>query len=167
MRNNHRSGNTATQDWEHNLNIVILCLFIASILNLVQKILVQLLAISFHIRTYSDRIEISKFQLASLAKLYQHAKDLERDMMDEMRPLGAMTPKAVLTQGAQRVANKLGDVIGRIAGDFTGRQINSSTSPQQVVLTLLQTTEGSNVVCITSLVYSALHPPAGASATKK
>ncbi|KAI5793987.1 Mechanosensitive ion channel-domain-containing protein [Pyronema domesticum] len=146
MRNNHRSGNTATQDWEHNLNIVILCLFIASILNLVQKILVQLLAISFHIRTYSDRIEISKFQITSLAKLYKHAKDLERDMMDETRPLGAMTPKAVLTQGAQRVANRLGDVIGKIAGDFTGRQINSSTSPQQVVLTLLQTTEGSNVL---------------------
>lgn len=36
------------------------------------------IAISFHIRTYADRIELNKFQIASLTKLYAHAKETER-----------------------------------------------------------------------------------------
>jgi hypothetical protein len=149
MRNNHHNGSTETKYWERNANIVLLCFFIAAILNLIQKIIIQLLAISFHIRTYQDRIEISKFQIASLAKLYKHAKDLERDLTGgETEPSGTVTPKVALAQGAQRLANRVGDVMGKIAGDFTGKHINSSTSPQQVIITLLQSTEGCNVVCI-------------------
>jgi hypothetical protein len=153
LKHNHADGDTATKYWEKNANIVLLCLFIATILNLVEKIIIQLIAISFHMRTYADRIELNKFQISSLAKLYKYAKQMERDlgeMTENPSPRnGAVSPKVALLQaweGAQRALLQIGDVVGKIAGDFTGKEINSSTSPQQVVLTLLQTTEGSNVV---------------------
>jgi len=153
MKHNHADGNTETKYWEKNANIVLLCLFIATILNLVEKIIIQLIAISFHMRTYADRIELNKFQIASLAKLYKYAKQMERDFEDtheKPSPLnGTVTPKVALVQareGAQRAFVQIGDVVGKIAEDFTGKEVNSSTSPQQVVLTLLQSTEGSNVV---------------------
>lgn len=153
MKHNHADGNTDTQYWEKNANIVLLCLFIATTLNLAEKIIIQLIAISFHMRTYADRIELNKFQISSLAKLYKHAKQMERDFGEMNEKVaqrnGAVTPKVALLQarqGAQRAFLQIGDVVGKIAGDFTGKEVNSSTSPQQVVLTLLQTTEGSNVV---------------------
>jgi hypothetical protein len=152
MKNHHKDGNKSTKYWEKNANIVLLTLFITAVLNLVEKVIIQLIAISFHTRTYADRIELNKFQIGSLSKLYKYAKEKDnfhKQETDGYLGSGAMTPRGVLLharQGAQQAFNKVGDVVGKIAGDFTGRQINSSTSPQQVVLTLLQTTEGSNVV---------------------
>ncbi|KAI5796551.1 Mechanosensitive ion channel-domain-containing protein [Geopyxis carbonaria] len=157
MKNNHRDGNTATKYWERNANIVLLTIFIGSILNYIEKIIIQLIAISFHQRTYADRIELNKFQIGSLARLYRTVKENEKasgfmygtDESNSVMGSGAVTPKVVLQQarrGAQTAVNRVGDVFGKVAGDFTGKEINSSTSPQQIVLTLLQTTEGSNVL---------------------
>ncbi|RPB02302.1 hypothetical protein L873DRAFT_1673852 [Choiromyces venosus 120613-1] len=153
MTNHHNDGDKSTRYWESRANIVLLSLFIAMILNIFEKIIIQLIAISFHQRTYEDRIDLNKFQISSLAKLYAHSKEVakERDL-DEKRDSrlssGARTP-LVLQQaraGAHSAFTKVGDVMGKVAGDFTGRQISSSTSPQQVVLTLLYTTEGSQAL---------------------
>lgn len=51
------------------------------VLNLVEKIIIQLIAISFHLRTYADRIELNKFQIGSLTKLYKFSK--EKITMDD------------------------------------------------------------------------------------
>jgi type IV secretory pathway VirB3-like protein len=145
MTNHHKSGGTDMKSWEKNVNIVILTLFIGSILNLVEKIIIQLIAISFHTRTYADRIELNKFQISALSRLYRFAKIREKSISSG----NTIGPKAVFQQarqGAQQAIYKVGDVVGKIAGDFTGKEVTSSTSPQQVVLTLLQTTEGGNVV---------------------
>ena len=57
------------------MNKVLVTFFVAAILNFVEKIIIQLIAISFHLRTYADRIELNKFQIGSLTKLYKHSKD--------------------------------------------------------------------------------------------
>ncbi|PWW79266.1 hypothetical protein C7212DRAFT_272790 [Tuber magnatum] len=154
MTNHHNDGDKSTRYWESRANIVLLSLFIAMILNLCEKIIIQLIAISFHQRTYEDRIDLNKFQISSLAKLYAHSKGVakERDL-DEKRESGltsgAKSPMVVLQHaraGAQSAITKVGDVMGKVAGDFTGKQISSSTAPQQVVLTLLYTTEGSQAL---------------------
>lgn len=154
MTNHHNNGDKTTRYWENRANIVLMCFFIAMILNLVEKIIIQLIAISFHQRTYEDRIELNKFQIGSLAKLYTYSKRFEKERdLDEKRDSnlasGVRTPLVVLQQakaGAQKTFHKVGDVMGKVAGDFTGREISSSKSPQQVVLTLLYTTEGSQAV---------------------
>lgn len=155
MINHHRGGDKKTRYWESRANIVLLSLFIAMILNLFEKIVIQLIAISFHQRTYEDRIDLNKFQISSLAKLYAHSKEApgERDLGEKRESgvtSGARTPLLVLQQakaGAQSAFTKVGDVMGKVAGDFTGKQVSSSTSPQHVVLTLLCTTDGSQAVC--------------------
>lgn len=155
MRGNHVDGKRDTKYWEKNANIVLLTLFIATILNLVEKIIIQLIAISFHQRTYADRIELNRFQIDSLTKMYKWVKVNDKDLgnQDETEKStnasGAVTPRVVLQQAkmvGQQAFTKVGDVVGKIAGDFTGREVNKSTSPQQVVITLLATNEGSNVV---------------------
>lgn len=154
MRNHHNDGDKRTRYWESRTNIFLLTLFIAMTLNFVEKIIIQLIAISFHERTYEDRIDLNKFQISSLSKLYGYSKEVAKDYdveekTEEGGTSGIRTPLAVLQQaraGARSAVHKVGDVMGKVAGDFTGKKVSSRTSPQQVVLTLLYTTEGSQAV---------------------
>lgn len=155
MTNHHLDGNTDTKDWEKTMNKVLVSIFVGAILNFVEKIIIQLIAISFHLRTYQDRIELNKFQIGSLTKLYEFSKqkiqedDSDFEDHDTQPGSGARTPGQILA-GAQHTTvkgfRKFGDVAGKIAGDFTGRQVKDSTHPQQVILTLLNSTGGSQIL---------------------
>lgn len=156
MIHNHIDGNATTKKWEVTLNKVIISLLVGASLNLVEKIIIQLIAISFHLRTYADRIELNKFQIGSLTKLYEYSK--EKIAMDDSDfeeggrsglASGVRTPMQYLDKAqknARDVFSKVGDVAGKVAGDFTGKEVTRSTHPRQVVLTLLSTTSGSQVL---------------------
>lgn len=156
MVHNHIDGNKATRKWEITLNKVIISLLIGAAMNLIEKIIIQLIAISFHLRTYADRIELNKFQIGSLTKLYEYSKEkinMADSDFEEGGPSGpgsgARTPMQYLDKAqknARDVFSKVGDVAGKVAGDFTGKEVTKSTHPRQVVLTLLSTTSGSQVL---------------------
>ncbi|KAI4192594.1 MAG: hypothetical protein LQ348_003112 [Seirophora lacunosa] len=156
MIHHHLEGGTARRDWEIKMNKVLVSLLVGATLNFIEKIIIQLIAISFHLRTYSDRIEVNKFQIGSLTKLYSYSKEkIEVDDSDfEEHPVsgagsGARTPMQYVEKAhkqARGVFNKFGDAAGKVAADFTGRGVTKSTHPRQVVLTLLSSTSGSQVL---------------------
>ncbi|KAJ5698785.1 hypothetical protein N7462_000790 [Penicillium macrosclerotiorum] len=164
MKNHHVDGDKGTRSWESTLNKIIIVIFVWTILNLIEKIIIQLIAISFHLRTYADRIEINKFQIGSLTKLYDWSRSrieetdeaFEEKQVDET-PTGTKTPlhyagKAAgkahrVAKGAlNKAGNKLTDVAGAVAADFTGRKAAHSSDPYQVILALLRTTSGCQVL---------------------
>jgi hypothetical protein len=141
MKNHHLDGNTGTRSWENTVNKIIVSIFVGACLNFFEKIIIQLIAISFHLRTYADRIEVNKFQISSLVKLYVYSKEkiAMEDSEFEAQPTGpssgARTPRAIVNKAqknARHVFNKVGDVAGKFAGDFTGQAVKSSTHPHQV-----------------------------------
>ena len=157
MRSHMVPNHQGDVSWQGTVNTIIVCIFIGMVLNLFEKTIIQLIAISFHLRTYSDRIEINKFQIGSLVKLYQYSKEkIEADDSDfednqgESGPgSGSRTPMQYLEQAQKGFTSgfrKVGDVAGKVAGDFTGKQITQSTHPHQVVLVLLNSTGGSQVL---------------------
>ncbi|KAK4697625.1 hypothetical protein P7C71_g477, partial [Lecanoromycetidae sp. Uapishka_2] len=156
MVHHHLVGGPSTKPWEIAMNKVIVSLFTGATLNFAEKIIIQLIAISFHLRTYADRIEINKFQIGSLTKLYQYSKDkiaMEDSDFEEHSPSGpgsgARTPMQYLNEAqkkTQSVFGKVGDVAGKVAGDFTGKQHTKSTHPRQLVLTLLSSPSQSQVL---------------------
>ncbi|OJJ07911.1 hypothetical protein ASPVEDRAFT_47099 [Aspergillus versicolor CBS 583.65] len=142
------------------LNKLIIVGLVWTILNLVEKVIIQLIAISFHQRTYDDRIQINKFQIGSLTKLYhfsrsriteeddafeqnnnEKASDSPRNPLQYASKAGKVAQKAVKTVG-----NKVGDVAGGVLADFTGRQGKNSGDPYQVILALLRSTSGCQVL---------------------
>jgi small-conductance mechanosensitive channel len=156
MKNHTIDGDKTTKSWEKTVNKIIISIFVGFTLNFIEKIIIQLIAISFHLRTYADRIEINKFQIGSLTKLYQYSKqkivveDSEFEEGGQSGPAsGARTP-AIYAEKAQKAAkeafSKVGDVAGTVAGDFTGQKVVKSSHPHQVVLQLLNTTGGSQVL---------------------
>ncbi|KUJ11313.1 uncharacterized protein LY89DRAFT_689191 [Mollisia scopiformis] len=156
MKNHHLDGSKATRPWEVITNKVIVSIFVGACLNFFEKIIIQLIAISFHLRTYADRIEVNKFQIQSLVKLYVYSKekiameDSEFEVHPQSGPAsGARTPMAYVNKAqknARHVFNKVGDVAGKVAGDFTGQAVKSSSHPHQVILQLLNSTNGSQVL---------------------
>lgn len=156
MTNHHIEGRKDTLPWQKTMNKVLVTFFVGFVLNFVEKIILQLIAISFHLRTYQDRIELNKFQIGSLAKLYKYSKekiameDSEFEQSDKAGgPSGARTPGQLVTEAQKNIKvgfNKFGDLAGKVAGDFTGRQITSSGHPNQVVLGLIATTSGAQVL---------------------
>ena len=156
MIHNHLDGNTHTHSWEVSLNKVIISLFFGATLNFIEKIIIQLIAISFHLRTYADRIEINKFQIGSLTKLYQYSKEKiaeEDSEFEDKTPLGpgsgARTPMQILDEAQKKtrsVIGKVGDAAGKVAGDFTGKAVSKSTHPRQLVLLLLSSPTQSQVL---------------------
>lgn len=153
MKNHHVDGNEDTRGWERTVNKIIISVFVWTILNLIEKFLVQLIAINYHSRTYSDRIDLNKFQIDALAKMYAFSRTKftdKEDLGDQHDPSsnGSHFAKPLQYAGkAQKVAKgalgKVGDVAGAVAADFTGRKVASRNDPQQVVLALLRTGSGS------------------------
>ncbi|KAJ5900089.1 hypothetical protein N7495_004833 [Penicillium taxi] len=160
MKNHHVDGNTDTRSWESTLNKIIIVIFVWTILNLIEKVIIQLIAISFHLRTYADRIEINKFQIGSLTKLYdwsrariEESDEAFQEVAANNAPSGTRTPLQFAdkahkkAKGAlSKVGHKVGDVAGAVAADFTGRRATRSSDPYQVVLSLLRSTSGCQVL---------------------
>ncbi|OAP63730.1 hypothetical protein AYL99_02957 [Fonsecaea erecta] len=155
MTNHHVDGSKQTKHWERTLNKVIISIFVGATLNFIEKIIIQLIAISFHLRTYADRIEINKFQIGSLTKLYIFSKakiameDAEFEEKHVEPGSGTKTPALYAAQAQEALTKafaKVGDVAGTVAGDFTGRKVAKSGHPSQVVLALLNSTNGSQVL---------------------
>ena len=149
-------GYTGDDQWKQTVNKIIIAIFVGATLNFFEKVIIQLIAISFHLRTYADRIELNKFQIASLVKLYDYSKQkiaMEDSDFEEGGPSGpasgTRTPAQYLEKAQKNVTevlHKVGDVAGKVAGDFTGHTVVQSTHPHQVVLMLLNSTSGSQVL---------------------
>lgn len=159
MVNHHVNGNRETRYWETVMNKILVSIFVGTVLNFAMKITIQLIAIGFHLRTYEGRIGTNKFQIDCLIKLYQFSKERTslEDSEVEVAPSGLAssprTPRQALEQGGRVVKEglgKLGDVAGKVAGkvaaDFTGKQVTTRTHPHQVVMSLLASTSGSQVL---------------------
>lgn len=151
MKNHHVDGNQNASDWEVTLNKIIISVFVWTILNLVEKFILQLIAMSFHRRTYADRIEINKFQIGSLTKLYAFSRDKiteeDEDFEEKQDNSGSGTKTPLQYAGKAKglavgALNKVGDVAGALAADFTGKKVANSSDPSVVVLALLRTTGG-------------------------
>ncbi|KAL2860928.1 Mechanosensitive ion channel family [Aspergillus lucknowensis] len=155
MKNHHVDGNSRTRSWENTLNKIIISIFVWTVLNLIEKFLLQLIAMSFHRRTYSDRIEINKFQIGSLTKLYAFSRgkitETDEAFHEKQDQSGSGTRTPLHYAGKAKglalgALNKVGDVAGAVAADFTGRKATNSGDPNQVVITLLRTTSGCQVL---------------------
>ncbi|KAI9722585.1 MAG: hypothetical protein M1812_001516 [Candelaria pacifica] len=157
MKNHHTNGKKSTKPWEMSLKKVLVSLLVGGGLNFLEKIVIQLIAISFHQRAYADRIENNKFQIRCLVKMYKFSReniDMEDSDFEEDQPadLGTRpsTPMQYLEKGQRKFReafSRMGDVGAKVAADFTGHEVStSSTRPKEVVLMLLHTMNGSQVL---------------------
>ena len=125
VMNNHMvPGYNGDTTWIGTVNRIIISIFVGATLNLVEKIIIQLIAISFHLRTYADRIELNKFQIGSLVKLYAYSKkkitmedsDFEEGPMPSGAASGVRTPMQYVEKAQKNFTHgfrRIGDAAGK------------------------------------------------------
>ncbi|SPO06028.1 related to Mechanosensitive ion channel family [Cephalotrichum gorgonifer] len=132
--------------WVHIVQKIIISLFVLAALNIVEKILVQWIASTFHQRTYANRIEKSKYDVATLVKLYEYSK-LKVPNLDhtETGALGTKTPMQAFSENARQAWSKVGLFAHRIGNDFIGRKVTIN-HPRKVIGELLRTTKSAHTL---------------------
>lgn len=134
---------------------IIIAAFTMAALNLVEKVLIQWIATSFHRRTYSHRIKENQMVISFMVTLFEYA----RTQIEAQDPVwdssvtgagystahssGNRTPMMAIKENATRAWSKVGGAATRMAGDFTGRRILKNNHPRKVVVELLRNTSSS------------------------
>lgn len=155
--NNRDAGGTWTDGnppyiaWIDIVWKVIIALFVLAASNWAEKIVVQWIATSFHVRTYAARIEQNRLEMNFLVRLYEYSK--QRMIHDDPEwheanggLSGSKTPLKMVQQNARQAWSNIGKVAGKVAGDFAGRKVMSSGHPRKVVIELMRNTHSSHIL---------------------
>lgn len=117
-------------------------IWLCSIILLVEKFIIQVIAYNFHKTSYADRIAENKFAVRALVTLYLNSRDIGRsDTLDGgYREKDKVDPKKILKKGlkgARKVVQGTSTALGTVASEIVGERVLQSNSPQSMVTSAL------------------------------
>ncbi|CZR56848.1 related to mechanosensitive ion channel [Phialocephala subalpina] len=146
---------------------------IASILYLIEKMIIQLISINYHRRSFDGRIKDSKRSIHLLGLLFEASRTLfpmyclefrdeDHIISDSIEVMlgkamgtpghkrsGSATPMKLVGMvggGIGRVGDKVTSVFGNIASEITGKQVFNPNSAHSVVVEALEKTRSSEAL---------------------
>ncbi|KAM7220856.1 Mechanosensitive ion channel domain containing protein [Rhypophila decipiens] len=162
---NNEMGRIETPPWVQTLERILLSCFISSGVLLGEKAIVQLISISYHQRSFANRIKDSKREIYLLGLMYEASRTLfpmycpefaEEDYIinDSIELMlggrkkggsGAMTPMR-LVGDVGRLGDKITSVFGNIASEITGKQVFNPNAAHSIVVEALEKTRSSEAM---------------------
>ncbi|OAX84692.1 hypothetical protein ACJ72_00934 [Emergomyces africanus] len=160
------SGNTGIQHWQNVVKNILFAAFISTLILFVEKLLVQLISISYHRRQFDNRIKESKRNISLLVMLYEASRTLFPEYCAEFeeedyvisdsivrvvkftrghKRVGSASPMRLI-HGVGRVGDKLTAAFGNVAQEITGKQVFNSTSAHSVVTLALEKRKSSEAL---------------------
>ncbi|CAA9966581.1 MscS Small-conductance mechanosensitive channel [Pyrenophora teres f. maculata] len=155
-----------TPGWINTMQSVLLALLVCTIIILAERVLIQLISISYHRKQFDDKIKESKRNIYLLGVLYDTSRALfpaycnefsEEDyiIQDTILDLGFGSKKGTTKHGrsgsrtpmrliqevgrdAGRIGDKITSVFGTIASEITGKKVFDPNSAHSVVITALE-----------------------------
>ncbi|KAI9649065.1 hypothetical protein NHQ30_001632 [Ciborinia camelliae] len=158
------------QPWTKKMTSFLIPTLIASILLLVEKLLVQLISVNYHRRSFHGRIKESKHLIHLLGLLYEASRTLfpmycpefvEEDYIisDSIEAVLQKTNRKLLGHSRNgsnapmkiigdigRFGDKVTSVFGNIASEITGKQVFNPNSAHSVVIEALEKTKSSEAL---------------------
>ncbi|TPX09970.1 uncharacterized protein E0L32_008817 [Thyridium curvatum] len=149
-------------EWIDVLTKILGALMVSSIVFLVEKAFVQLISISYHQRSFANRIKDSKHEVYLLGLLYDASRalfpmycpefaeedyaindsiDMRLGIKRGHKKSGSVTPMALIGNvgaGVGRLGDKVTSVFGNIASEITGKQVFNPNSAHSVVVEALE-----------------------------
>ncbi|TQS32788.1 hypothetical protein Golomagni_06887, partial [Golovinomyces magnicellulatus] len=153
-----RANNKNQIEWVIQVGRVFGALFAASAVLLVEKALVQLISVSYHQRSFANRIRESKREIRLIGLLYEASRTLfpmyceefaEEDYVinDSIEVMlrkrggrkraGSATPMRIIGD-VGRIGGKVTSVFGNLASEITGKQVFNPNSSHSVVIEALE-----------------------------
>jgi small-conductance mechanosensitive channel len=146
-------------NWIDTIKRILLSLFLSSAVLMGEKALVQLISISYHQRSFANRIKDSKHEIALLGLMYDASRTLFpmycpefsdedyiiNDSIDVMlsggkkkdKKGGSATPMKLVSD-VGRLGDKITSVFGNIASEITGKQVFNPHSAHSIVVEALE-----------------------------
>ncbi|KAJ4377917.1 hypothetical protein N0V83_000747 [Neocucurbitaria cava] len=153
-------------DWISTMQSVLLALLVCTVIILAERVLIQLISISYHRKQFDSKIKESKHNIYLLGILYDTSRTLfpaycnefaEEDyvIQDTILDLGLGSRKGTQRHGrsgsrtpirliqevgrdAGRIGDKITSVFGTIASEITGKKVFDPNSAHSIVLTALE-----------------------------
>jgi small-conductance mechanosensitive channel len=160
-----RSHNdTGLKYWEGIVKDILFAAFFSTLILLAEKLLVQLISISYHRKQFDQKIKESKRSIYLLSLLYDASRnlfpaycpefaaedyvindslDLSSSSRGPSKPgskhgrSGSVTPMRLI-QDVGRVGDKLTAAFGNVAHEITGKQVFNPTSAHSIVVEALE-----------------------------
>lgn len=145
--------------WTSIMKKILSATLIAAAIYLVEKIIIQLLSISYHRRSFENRIKESKRSIHLLGLLYDASRALfpmycrefeEEDLLinDSIEAMlsnrkkghsqtGSVTPMRIIGD-VGRFGDKVTSVFGNMASEIAGKQVFNPTSAHSIVVEALE-----------------------------
>lgn len=154
-------GETGLKPWQNTVkNILFACLF-STVVLLAEKLLIQLISISYHRKSFDDKIKESKHNIYLMGLLYDASRALfplycsefaEEDYtisdtlgLDQSgkssrqghHRSGSATPMKII-QNIGRVKDNLTSAFGNVAQEITGKQVFNPNAAHSIIVQALE-----------------------------
>lgn len=144
---------------------IIFGVWLCTLIQLAEKLIVQLIAFKFHEDSYADRIDEQKFQVKALTQLYMNSHDIpgRSDTLkdhDTIKTERSQAPKKAVRKALREVkkfAQNTSNAIGTVASEMTGSTTLQTNSPTNKVKAALQSANKSKALA-RRLFYSYRKP---------
>ena len=157
------------QPWQVILQKILAAFMIASLIFLAEKLLIQIISISYHRTQFNQKIKESKHNVYLLSLLYDASRTLfpaycsefaeedylihdalDIDLGDDKKGIihkrsGSATPLRLL-QNVGRFGDKVTSVFGNVASEVTGKQVFNPNSAHSVVVEALEKNKSSEAL---------------------
>ena len=149
-------------EWVNTVKRILLSLFLSSAVLLGEKAIVQLISISYHQRSFANRIHDSKHEIHLLGLMFEYSRslvpmfsetfkdedDVINDSIDQKLNGGNVASAAPLrlVGKAGRLGDKLTTVVGNIASEITGKKIFNPMASHSIVLEALEKVRSSEAL---------------------
>ena len=163
-------GDTKTKDWQATVRNILFGALVSSLIFLAEKLLVQLISISYHRKQFDNKIKDSKRNIHFLSLLYDASRELFpaycsefaaedyliNDSIDVGSKVGnghgrsgSTTPMRLIQNvGANvgRVGDKITAAFGNVAQEITGKQVFNPTAAHSIVVEALEKASSSEAL---------------------
>lgn len=160
---------TGKKPWESVLQNILAAFLVSSLILLAEKLLIQLISISYHRTQFNAKIKDSKHKIHLLSLLYDASRSLfpayckefsEEDYIindsmdlailegkrkDGHARSGSVTPMRLI-QNIGRAGDKLTSAFGNIAHEVTGKQVFNPDSAHSIVVEALEKNKSSEAL---------------------
>lgn len=160
-------------EWVYVMVRILGSLFVASCVLLGEKFIVQLISISYHQRSFANRIKDSKHEIFLLGLMYDASRTLFpmycndfaeedyviNDTIESMlagnkrrrghKKSGSVTPMNLVGEavgGVGRLGDKITSVFGNLASEITGKEVFNPNSAHSIVVEALEKVRSSEAL---------------------
>lgn len=154
-------GDTDTKGWEEVVKNILFAAFVSTLVLAGEKVLIQLISISYHREQFDKKIKESKRNIYLLGLLYDASRALFPSYCDEFadedfiindfliasgasskgKSSGAATPMRLMQnvgQNVGRVGDKITAAFGNVAQEITGKKVFNMSSAHSIVTQALE-----------------------------